>query len=74
MRNLKRLLWLMILGGLLLSIPVALAQEEATTDATAAAAVPGVSTGVLFLGLIAVLFVGGALMIRNNFSPEEDAE
>ena len=73
MRNLKRWMVLMILGALLLSIPLALAQEEAPAP-TNEIAVPGISVGVLLLGLLAVVSVGGAIIIRDSYNPENESE
>ena len=74
MRHLKRFIMVMILASLLLAIPSALAQEEATADTEPAAAVPGITTGVLLIGLVGVVFVGGAIIVRDSFSPEAESE
>lgn len=72
MRQLKRLLFVLMLGTLLLSIPATFAQEEAAAETSPA--VPGITAGVMLLGLGAIILVGGAIIIRDSFNPEEEAE
>ena len=72
MRNLKRWMLIMILGTLLLSIPMALAQAEAPAEAEATA--PGISAGVLLLGLGGIIAVGGVMIARDSFKSEGEAE
>ncbi len=67
----KTLILLLALCGLLLAmVNMAMAQDGETTEETEATeTTPGIGTGVLLVGLVAVLAVGGMMLFRENYNP-----
>lgn len=68
--SLKIIVLALLLGGLLLAVPIALAQESAPAADSAAA--PGISTLVFLLGAGAIIIVGGVSMARDSYSKGSD--
>jgi hypothetical protein len=75
--QMKTLLALILLGSMiLLATGVALAQEataaptSATVGGETVQQAAGLSVGVLFLGVLAVLAVGGVFFLRERFKGE----
>ncbi len=66
----KTFILLMALCGLLLAmVNIAMAQDgETAEEIEAEETTPGIGTGVLLVGLVAVLAVGGMVLFRENYT------
>lgn len=78
-KRLQTLVLALVLCGLLLVLPVALAADDEPVETTAVAAeadtapvAPGTGTLIFLVGLGAVTLVGGAMWARDNFTPDEN--
>lgn len=79
MLTLKRSLLLFPLVLMLVAFPIYAQESEATAEATAIAEsvtetttefpAPGLTNGVLIIGVLAVLIVGGAMIMRERSNP-----
>ena len=79
-KRLQTLLLALVLCGLLLALPVTLAQDEepiepapVETEEEASPVAPGTATLFFLVGMGAVMLVGGAMWARDNFQPDENA-
>lgn len=73
MRVMKRLLLAIILGCLLVSAPLSLAADEAPVAEESAATAPGVGVFVFLLGVGGIIAVGGMMLARDSFKPDEES-